>query len=259
MILLLKKFLLTIKNGEHAIEQLRQKLAKQKRFEPHAAFQRIDRDQDGKITSVDLRLHLARLENVLGEHEDADDLYEGVIDQFPGEYEYLRLKGLNLIDWGKSGERDRFEEAYTLFEEAFIEKPRRADPLIYMLDIQIFRGRREDTLESVDTLYQTLNTSFPQTVHEDVFTRLALYYLDRERFEDIRSILLSVLEENPTHPPAHYAFAEYYRLIGDQSMQEGFLNEAIRREDRDSIVTAQLSKAVLARYQLVKNSAPSSS
>ena len=52
--LLLKKLLVTIAKGEKAIERQRQVLAGLRKFEPHAAFQRIDRDQDGKITSLEL-------------------------------------------------------------------------------------------------------------------------------------------------------------------------------------------------------------
>lgn len=54
MVLLLKKFLVTLKQGEQVVEQQRQKLAKIKKFEPYAAFKRIDRDEDGSITSIDL-------------------------------------------------------------------------------------------------------------------------------------------------------------------------------------------------------------
>jgi hypothetical protein len=54
MVLLLKKFLVTMKKGEHVVESQRQRLASLPEFEPHAAFQRIDRDADGLINSVDL-------------------------------------------------------------------------------------------------------------------------------------------------------------------------------------------------------------
>lgn len=54
MVLLLKKFLVTLKRGEQVLEAQRQKLAALPEFEPHAAFQRINRTQDGIITSVDI-------------------------------------------------------------------------------------------------------------------------------------------------------------------------------------------------------------
>jgi hypothetical protein len=38
MVLLLKKYLLTIKKGEYVVEAQRQRLAILKEFEPHAAF-----------------------------------------------------------------------------------------------------------------------------------------------------------------------------------------------------------------------------
>ena len=41
---LLKRLLITISKGERSIERQRQVLASLNRFEPHSAFQRIDRD-----------------------------------------------------------------------------------------------------------------------------------------------------------------------------------------------------------------------
>ena len=41
---LLKRLLVTISKGERSIERQRQVLANLSRFEPHSAFQRIDRD-----------------------------------------------------------------------------------------------------------------------------------------------------------------------------------------------------------------------
>ena len=41
---LLKKLLVTISKGERSIERQRQVLAALNKFEPHSAFQRIDRD-----------------------------------------------------------------------------------------------------------------------------------------------------------------------------------------------------------------------
>lgn len=38
MVLLLKKFLVTLKKGEHVVESQRQRLASLAEFEPHAAF-----------------------------------------------------------------------------------------------------------------------------------------------------------------------------------------------------------------------------
>ena len=49
--LLLHRVLLTIGKGERAVEKQRQDLARLPSFEPKSAFQRIDRDRDGRITS----------------------------------------------------------------------------------------------------------------------------------------------------------------------------------------------------------------
>lgn len=63
MVLLLKKLIVTLKRGEQIIENQRQILCSLPEFEPHAAFQRLDRDQDNQITSVEL-LKFLRSNNV---------------------------------------------------------------------------------------------------------------------------------------------------------------------------------------------------
>ena len=70
MVQLLKKFLLTIKRGEQIVEQQRQAVAVLPEFEPHAAFQRLDRDQDLVVTSVELLRFLR--ENGVEEASEAD-------------------------------------------------------------------------------------------------------------------------------------------------------------------------------------------
>ena len=52
--LVLKKLLITVAKGEKSIELQRQMLAARKAFEPHAAFQRLDRGSNGKLGSLDL-------------------------------------------------------------------------------------------------------------------------------------------------------------------------------------------------------------
>jgi hypothetical protein len=54
MQLQLKKLLLIISKGEKSIERQRQRLAKNEKFEPYAAFMRVDRDENGVIGSVEI-------------------------------------------------------------------------------------------------------------------------------------------------------------------------------------------------------------
>ena len=48
-------------------------LASLSKFEPHSAFQRIDRDQDGKINSIDILKFLR--DNGVEEATEADTYY----------------------------------------------------------------------------------------------------------------------------------------------------------------------------------------
>ncbi len=50
----LKRLLLTMSKGEKSIERQRQKLAKCGKFEPYAAFMRVDRDENGVVGSVEI-------------------------------------------------------------------------------------------------------------------------------------------------------------------------------------------------------------
>lgn len=64
---------MTIAKGERSIEKQRQTLAALNKFEPHSAFQRIDRDQDGKISSMEVLKFLR--ENGVEEATEADTFY----------------------------------------------------------------------------------------------------------------------------------------------------------------------------------------
>ena len=52
------RVIMTIAQEEKAIEVVRQVLAEQSQFEPYAAFQRLDRQYHGYITSSDLKRYL---------------------------------------------------------------------------------------------------------------------------------------------------------------------------------------------------------
>jgi tetratricopeptide (TPR) repeat protein len=177
------------------------------------------------IRNLDIRVNLARLHTILGDYARADLMYRQVVRTAP-RYEYVKLRGLNLIEWGKSGDPERLDEAYTLFSEAYERKPRNPDPLFRMLDIRVFRGN----LEQVRQVHQYLKVRFPREVDPEVYTELASLYIDREVFDDVRDLLYRVLEDSPRYPPASYAFARYYQAVHDRDLQERFLLQAIEHE-----------------------------
>ena len=75
--LLLKQALLTFSKGERSIEKQRQTVAAIREFEPHAAFQRLNRGQDGHISSMEILMFL-RSNNV----EDATEADTAYIVKF---------------------------------------------------------------------------------------------------------------------------------------------------------------------------------
>jgi len=184
--------------------------------------------KDSDVKNIDIRLHMAKLHNVLGEFPDADRLYDEVIAKEPGKYEYVKLKGVNLIDWGEREEESHLDDAYILFENAFSRKPKNSDPLFKMLSIKIFQKKQDD----IGFLYAYLSERFPQDVDKEVYTDLASYYISQEIFGQIRDILMGVLQGFPEYPPAYYAFADYYKEIRNRNMQEEFLHTAVESENR---------------------------
>ncbi|MFW6180927.1 MAG: tetratricopeptide repeat protein, partial [Spirochaetota bacterium] len=177
------------------------------------------------IDNLDIRVNLARLHNILGEYDLADLIYRQLVRNAP-RYEHVRLQGLNLIDWGKSGKDEKLDEAAGLFSEAFERDSRNPDPLVRLLDIRVFRGN----LERAQQIHQYLKVRFPREVDREVYTSLATLYIDREVFGEVRDLLYRVLEAFPRYAPASYAFSRYYQAVGNTDLQEGFLLQAIEHE-----------------------------
>ena len=70
---LLRSLLMAIASGEISIEKQRRALAKLVKFEPYAAFQRIDRKRSGFIDSMDILTFLR--DNGFTEETEADTYY----------------------------------------------------------------------------------------------------------------------------------------------------------------------------------------
>lgn len=205
-----------------AFDLSREQLQEQLKELPAGEFTR-----DLEIDNLDIRLHLARLHNILGNYEKADQIYRQVVSSDSG-YEHVKLRGLNLFDWGKDLAPEKLDEAYGVFERAYSEKPRNSDPLFQMLKIEIFK----DNPERVRDIHQYLKARFPRDVDVEAYTELASYYISRENFSSVRELLYGVLEKEPEYPSASYAFARYYGAVGNNDLQEEFLNQAIRNEQQ---------------------------
>ncbi|MGQ9614893.1 MAG: periplasmic flagellar collar protein FlcA [Spirochaetota bacterium] len=182
---------------------------------------------DERFRNLSIRINLAKLYNVLENYEKADYWYSQVLEKKPEEYEYIKLKGLNLVEWGKKQEPERLNEAYELFEKAILKYRKNNDPFFRMLSIDI--ALKND--EGVNYFYDYILKNFPSAVDPEIYTELARYLLQSGRFEDIRDILLKVLKKYPNYPPAHYTFASYYRSVNNRRMEEDFLKAAIRAEN----------------------------
>lgn len=187
--------------------------------------------KDRTVKNLEIRLHLARLYNILGNHGEADRLYDIVVERKPRVYEYKKLKGENLIDWGVE-EPERFDTAYKLFREEYVEDQKNSDPLFHMLSIHLIRQDKEN----IDYLSSLLKNSYPRNVNKEVYTRLAAYYIDNDRIEPVRGIIAPVIQNYPDYPDAHYTFANYYKAIKNKRLQEELLKRAIEYENKRELI-----------------------
>jgi tetratricopeptide (TPR) repeat protein len=187
--------------------------------------------KDRMVKNSEIRLHLARLYNILGNHGEADRLYDIVVEKKPRVYEFKKLKGENLIDWGVE-EPERLDTAYKLFREEYVEDQKNSDPLFHMLSIHLIR---KDT-ENIDYLSSLLKSSYPRDVNKEVYTRLAAYYIDNDRIEPVRGIIAPVIQSYPDYPDAHYAFANYYKAIKNKRLQEELLKRTIEYENKRELI-----------------------
>jgi tetratricopeptide (TPR) repeat protein len=191
--------------------------------------QGIERDE--RVKNLEIRLHLAMLDNILGNYGEADTLYDKVIDQKPKDYEFKKLKGLNLIDWGKI-EPEHLNASYNLFKDAYAENQKSPDPLFYMLYIHILRN----DADNIDYLYNFLRERYPGSVNKQVFTDLAEYYLARDNVDPVRALMTDVIQKNPDYPEAYYTFSKYYKEIKNKELQEELLKGTIEVEKARKLV-----------------------
>jgi pilus assembly protein FimV len=193
------------------------------------AFRKLETGvlKDSGVRNIDIRLHLAQLYNILGDYGEADALYGVVVERKPRVYGYKMLKGENLIDWGLI-DPERFDEAYNLFREEYVQNRKNSDTLFHMLDIHL---KRQDH-ENIDYLYGLLSSTYPRDVDEEVYTDLAEYYLAKDNIDPVRAIIALVIGNYPEYPDAYYAFAKYYEAIKNKKMQEELLKKTIELENK---------------------------
>ncbi|UCB44295.1 MAG: tetratricopeptide repeat protein [Spirochaetota bacterium] len=188
-------------------------------------------EKDVRVKNLDIRLNSAKLHNILGNYEQADQLYDVVIEHKPKVYEFIELKGLNLIDWGKI-EPEHLNSSYILFKEEFAENQKSPDPLFPMLYIHILRKDEEN----IDYLYDLLTERYPRVVDKKVFTELAEHYLTKEDVDSVRAIMADVIQADPDYPEAYYTFSKYYKIIKNKTLQEELLKRTIEFENARELV-----------------------
>jgi len=182
---------------------------------------------DTALKDLSLRENLAQLYNILRKYDEADALYDILLSVKPGYYHYQKLKGRNLIDWGREDEA-RLDEAYSLFREAYGENKRNSDPLFQLLSIDILTKNEEN----VNYLYGVLTERYPQDVDRDVYTDLASFYITIKYLDPVWDIISSVIQRYPDSPKAYYVFSLYNKEINNKAHEEGLLKLAIQYENK---------------------------
>jgi tetratricopeptide (TPR) repeat protein len=182
--------------------------------------------------TVDLRLHRARLYNILGRYPEADSDYAEAIRLKPGVYSYESQRGRNLIEWGRSltapGKEPppQLEVAYNLFREAYAKNKKNSDPIFQMLAIELLKKNDEN----IHYYQSLLKARFPQAVNRDVHTDLADYLIGKEELEEVWKTLTSVIRRHPDYPRAYFTLSLYYKSIDNREAEEKALEAAIERE-----------------------------
>ncbi len=181
--------------------------------------------KDPELKNISLRVHLAKLYNVQKRFEEADKLYTEIIDRYPDKYEFIKLRGENLIDWGRI-DREKLDQAYKLFDKAYSKNIKNSDPLFKLLYISLLKNDSEN----IRYQYELLNELYPDDVDPVVYTELAGYFIHKGNLEPVRGLLYKVVKEPPYYPPAFYVFSLYYRAINNKKEEERMLRYAIQLE-----------------------------
>ncbi len=187
--------------------------------------------KDKRFKIISLRLHLAKLYNILGEYEKADKIYEQLIKLKPKKYEFVKLKGENLIDWGRV-DREKLKSALTLFGNAAEKFPKYADPVIKMLYINIILGNDK----AIEDLFQYLNQNYSGEYDKVVHTKLAEYFIKKGKYFEAKKLLMILLGEFPDYPFLYYTYAMYYKAIKSKEDEEIMLNLAISKENTRKLI-----------------------
>ncbi len=183
----------------------------------------IEIDKGNK--NLDLREHLAKLYNILHRYEDADELYTFLVSSKPDYYHYIKLKGSNLIDWGRR-EETRLDEAYNLFQETFEANKKNGDPLFPMLYVDILKNNRD----RIDYLFGILKEKYPGDIDKEIYADLASYYISVKYMDPVWDIMSAVIGRFPDYPKAYYVLSLYNKEINNKKDEEGLLHLAIEYE-----------------------------
>jgi tetratricopeptide (TPR) repeat protein len=108
------------------------------------------------------------------------------------------------------------------------------------LDEAIKPLRRGKTAEKRQTLAE-LKTAYEKNNDLDAGAELALLYLKRDRIQ-ARKIAEDVLARKKVHPKALYVLARLERLAGNVQRERNLLEEALNKDDPDSLILLSLGK-----------------
>jgi tetratricopeptide (TPR) repeat protein len=180
----------------------------------------------------------ARLEKDQLKYEEAVDVLKGAPKKLKGEdargktgllsWDYFNPDGLLLLgdvylDWGEE-DASKYEEARrtyaTLLEhygyqDAYLERM-----LLYFIRVD----KEKEVLPLKDHF---LADPTKQVLSAPVLAELGGYLLDKDRLDDVRSILTTAVKKDPSVPEAHYHLARYYARILSPAEERKALDNSI--------------------------------
>jgi tetratricopeptide (TPR) repeat protein len=220
-------------------------------------------------------LDYARMETgYLRDYEKADRLVRNhILDWNPDDPEGLLALGDINLAWGDAnvefsdeGNANRDGGKYEIARQNYarhLELYGWADPVLERMLLYFIRA---DDLSEILPLHNYFMSQKKLTIRPSTLSETGAYLLDKqieetryvrdadiEKIEGVRDTLLRAADADPFLPEPHYHLARYYAMIGEQSRERQYLENASRLFDNTREENAQRIRARIDTEQRVSH------
>lgn len=167
-----------------------------------------------------LKVTLAQIRQVTGNHIGARNLIEVVLSDDPGNIEALKMRARWLIEDDKAG------EAITTLRSALDQSPRDVETLTLMAQAHLRDGSRDLAGERLSLAVEASNNA------EEESLRYAEFLIEDEKLLPAETVLINALRRDPKNNQILQALANIYLALEDWGRTEGII-EQLNRIDTD--------------------------